>query len=190
MGYKGRVLALECREGEEWNFAYVLPQLAGQPVGLVVPTSLQMGWVELPPYFCAAMETTQDIAMDYLETGIGTRPQHKFEQYATGSSDYNELPAISQGDSNLRYMLEVYVNDFISRVIPMSQEQLQHIANASEAAPCPLQPFFFAKWDIFADTWDCQYTIGFPVRIFTYLGLSHQKLCPIFHISCHLLMPD
>jgi hypothetical protein len=121
---------MDCREGKEWSFAYVLLQPAGQPVRLVVPTLLQMGWVESPPYFCAATETVQDIATDYLETGIGTQPQHKFEQYATGSTDYTKLPAMSKGNSNLRYMLEVYVNYFISLIIPMSQAQLQHIANA------------------------------------------------------------
>jgi hypothetical protein len=35
-----------CAEGEEYNFAYVLPQEEGKPVTLVVPTTLQMGWVE------------------------------------------------------------------------------------------------------------------------------------------------
>jgi hypothetical protein len=45
---------LNCQQGEEWNFMYVLPQEDGKPVKLVVPTSLQMGWVKLPPYFCAA----------------------------------------------------------------------------------------------------------------------------------------
>ena len=34
---------LVCQEGEEWNFSYVLPQPEGEPVKLVVPTSLQMG---------------------------------------------------------------------------------------------------------------------------------------------------
>ena len=36
---------LDCEEGEEWNFAYVLPQEKGEPIKLVVPTSLQMGWI-------------------------------------------------------------------------------------------------------------------------------------------------
>jgi hypothetical protein len=36
---------LDCQQGEEWNFAYVLPQHPGEPVRLVVLTSLQMGWV-------------------------------------------------------------------------------------------------------------------------------------------------
>ena len=53
---------LDCRDGEEWNFAYVLPQEEGEPVRLVVPTSLQMGWIESSPYFCAASETARDVA--------------------------------------------------------------------------------------------------------------------------------
>ena len=34
---------IACKEGEEWNFCYVLPQKQGIPITLVVPTSLQMG---------------------------------------------------------------------------------------------------------------------------------------------------
>jgi len=48
---------LDCREGEEWNFGYVLPSLDGKNTTLVIPNSLQMGWVESPPYFCAASKT-------------------------------------------------------------------------------------------------------------------------------------
>jgi hypothetical protein len=89
-----------------------------------------MGWMELPPYFCTPTETARDIATEYLETGIGTWPQHKFEQYATGLTDFNKLPATSESDYNLRYMLEVSVDDFVSLVISTSQAQLRHIANA------------------------------------------------------------
>jgi hypothetical protein len=39
---------LKCEEGEQWNFSYVLPQPEGCPFKLVIPTSLQMGWVESP----------------------------------------------------------------------------------------------------------------------------------------------
>ncbi len=120
---------MDCREGEEWNFAYVLPQPEGQPICLVIPTLLQMRWVESPPYFCAATETARDTASEYMETGIGTRPSHKFEEYATGSADYVALPLASSDKHKLRYMLEVYVNDFISLVIPTAQEHLGHVAN-------------------------------------------------------------
>ncbi len=57
---------MDCAAGEEWNFAYVLPQEEGKPITLVVPTFLQMGWVESPPYFCAAMETSRDISTKIL----------------------------------------------------------------------------------------------------------------------------
>jgi hypothetical protein len=40
---------LNCQQGEEWNSVYVLPQEEGKPMKLVVPTPLQIGWVELPP---------------------------------------------------------------------------------------------------------------------------------------------
>jgi hypothetical protein len=63
---------LDCKEGEEWNFVYVLPQPEGEPIRLVVPTSLQMGWVESPPYFCAASETARDVAAQYAEADVGT----------------------------------------------------------------------------------------------------------------------
>ena len=42
---------MDCAAGEEWNFAYVLPQEEDKPIMLVVLTSLQMGWVKSPPYF-------------------------------------------------------------------------------------------------------------------------------------------
>jgi hypothetical protein len=53
---------MDCKAGEEFNFAYILPQAASMPTVLVVPALLQMGWVESPPYFCAATDTTRDIA--------------------------------------------------------------------------------------------------------------------------------
>jgi hypothetical protein len=70
---------LNCRQGEEWNFCYVWPQEPGKPCRLVVPTLLQMGWVESPPYFCAASKTAWDVAVDYIKTTIGSLPEHKFE---------------------------------------------------------------------------------------------------------------
>jgi hypothetical protein len=48
---------LNCHKGEEWNFCYVWPQALGEPRRLVVPSSLQIGWVESAPNFCTASET-------------------------------------------------------------------------------------------------------------------------------------
>jgi len=83
---------LSCEVGEEWNFAYVLPQPEGGPTQLVVPTSLQMGWLESPPYFCAASETERDVAQQYIETPIGLLPTHKFINHAAQGNDFEALP--------------------------------------------------------------------------------------------------
>ena len=74
---------LDCEQGEEWNFAYVLPQKEGEPIRIVVPTLLQMGWIESPPYFCAASETGRDVAAQYVETPRGSMDRHKFHAHTT-----------------------------------------------------------------------------------------------------------
>ena len=116
---------LNCRKGEEWNFCYVWPQAPGKPRRLVVPNSLQMGWVESAPYFCAASETARDVAVDYIETAIGSLPQHKFAHWAGAATTF-----VNKGDSDaaLRYVLEVYVDDFISCIIPTTKQQVEHVA--------------------------------------------------------------
>jgi hypothetical protein len=124
---------MDCEAGEEYNFAYVLPQEEGKPITLVVPTSLQMGWVKSPPYFCATTETARDIASEYCDTTIGSIPPHKFVKYVTGDEAFNELPVTAEGggtNAGLHYALEVFVDDFMSIVIPTSQEQLEHVAAA------------------------------------------------------------
>ncbi len=71
---KDGILRMDCEAGEETNFAHVLPQEEGMPITLVVPTSLQMGWVESPPYFCAATEMARDMASGYCDTPVGSLP--------------------------------------------------------------------------------------------------------------------
>jgi hypothetical protein len=96
-----------------------------EPHWLVVPSLLQMGWVESAPYFCAASETARDVAVDYIETKIGTLPKHKFEHWA-GS----ETALVNDGQQNdkLSYVPEVYVNDFISYIVPTTRRQVKHVA--------------------------------------------------------------
>lgn len=120
---------LVCQEGEEWNFAYVLPQAEGAPVKIVVPTSLQMGWVESPPYFCAASETARDIVAQYAETPVGSQPTHKFASYMTGTHEYAALPKRGAG-APFRYLIETYVDDYIALAMPASQEELDHVSGS------------------------------------------------------------
>jgi len=117
--------------GAEYNFSYVLLQSPGNPCLLVVPTSLQMGWVESPSFFCAASETARDVAQDYCETELGTLPPHKFTNYVTGNHAYAELPEADPTGRPFRYLLEVYVDDFFSLVIPTSREQLCHVSTGT-----------------------------------------------------------
>jgi hypothetical protein len=121
---------MDCKIGEEFNFVYILPQAAGIPIVLVVPTLLQMGWVESPPYFCTAKETARDITSDYSDTPIGSLTPHKFVNYVRGDKVFDALPATLEDNSNCQYGLKVYVDDFISIVIPTSRDQLEHVATA------------------------------------------------------------
>jgi hypothetical protein len=45
-----------------------------------------------------------------------------------GNQAYNGLPEWDETGTPFRYMLEVYVDDFVSLVIPMPREQLRHIS--------------------------------------------------------------
>jgi len=51
-----------------WHFCYVLPALDTDPIQLVVPTSLQMGWFKSLAFFCTASETASDIAQWLLNS--------------------------------------------------------------------------------------------------------------------------
>ena len=121
---------LDCAAGEEWNFAYVLPN--GDPtahIELVIPTSLQMGWIESPAYFCTASETARDVASQYAQTPIDSLPTHKFLHHTQQSMEYRNLP--DHSDSQLKFVMEVYMDDYINLAIATSKNQLDHTANAT-----------------------------------------------------------
>jgi hypothetical protein len=121
---------MDCAAGEEWNFAYVLPQEEDKPIMLVVLTSLQMGWVKSPPYFCTATEMLHYISTEYTETAVNLLPHHKFEKYVVGATKYANLLESELNAQGFWYMVKVYVGNFMSLVISVSQEQLRHVANA------------------------------------------------------------
>ena len=59
-------------------------------------------------------------------------PAHKFTHYTQGDDEATLLPGEETGlcpGRGLRYSVEVYVDDFMSIVIPMSKTQLDHVAN-------------------------------------------------------------
>ncbi len=121
---------LDCREGEEYNFAYVLPQPEDQPTILVIPTSLQMGWIKSPGFFCAASETSRDVANMYCQTRLGSLPLHKFDHYMRGSECFKQLPKTDDQTTG-QYLIEVFVDDFMSLVIATAQDQCLHVGTAT-----------------------------------------------------------
>ncbi len=81
---------------------------------IVIPTSLQMGWVESPPYFRTATETSRDITTTYCEMEIGTLPSHKFDKHVSENDATRELPGTPLTNKRMRYLIEVYVDDFMA----------------------------------------------------------------------------
>ena len=74
-----------------------------------------------------ALETARDVAQDYCEAKLGTLLPHKFTNYVIGNQDYENLPERDELIKFFRYLLEVYVDDFVSHVIPASREPLRHV---------------------------------------------------------------
>ena len=118
---KDGVWRRDCLEGELLNSCYVLPQKEGEPVRLVVPMTLQMGWIEPPPYFCAASETGWDVAAQYVKALIGSLLEQKFINHPTHGKDFFSLQ-VQLYNQTLTYVIEVYVENFISLAILTLQE--------------------------------------------------------------------
>ena len=98
---------------DAYNFCYVLPSKSkNTPIDdiiLVLPDSLQMGWCESPPFFCAATETARDV-INFLITNQATTtlPPHPMEDKMMELTS-NEIQQIPPKISNIT---EVYVDDF------------------------------------------------------------------------------
>ena len=120
---------LDYEESKEWNFCHVPLQEEGQPTRLVVPTSLQMGWIESLPHFCAASETARDVAASFIETEVGVLPSHTFIEHSTQGADCQGFDDES-GEKYLLYMIKVYMDDYISLAILRTKRDLVHVANA------------------------------------------------------------
>ena len=61
---------------------------------------------------------------------MGSLLTHKFEKYVVGDAEYATLPKCAANNRGFLYMVKVFVDDFMSLVIPVSQEQLRHVATA------------------------------------------------------------
>ena len=117
-------------EEDAWNFCYVLPSLTpNQPLDdtdFVVPSSLQMGWCESPPYFCAATETARDVIDNLLHSDIDL-PYHRFLPKMLEQGDRLHCLAAAAFTINL---LEVFVGDFCAMTNNLSRVNLVKFSKA------------------------------------------------------------
>ena len=91
-------------------------------INMVVPTPLQMGCIELTPYFCTVLETGQDVEEKYTENHVGSLEPHKFVNLTEVNPDFVEMPKSDILKDPFNYMLEVYMDIYITLDIPRSQD--------------------------------------------------------------------
>ena len=89
---------LAVNDSDAWNFCYVLPAESEitdlDEVEIVVPNSLQMGWTESPPYFCAASETARDV-IELILPNAKDLPVHPLEHMMMPDGDDHSSSAAS-----------------------------------------------------------------------------------------------
>jgi hypothetical protein len=93
---------------ECWNFAYVMPFLLGDPVQLVIPSALQMGWNKSPAYFCTTTKAALDVAQAWIDDDVPL-PVDPMEPLTTPTVPAHKQ--MSQGP--LHQMKAVYGDDFL-----------------------------------------------------------------------------
>jgi hypothetical protein len=117
-----------------YNFAYVLPQTPGQPIKIVVPSALQMGWAESPAYFCLVTECARDLTQ-YLVDQETQLPHHPVEDLISIPG----VPPRAQEDTPSK-LLQVYVDDFCNAATQSADEK--HLAIIRQASIHGVHAFF------------------------------------------------
>ena len=126
---------LKVNTEDAWNFCYVLPPTEkNTPIDdllIVVPNSLQMGWCESPPFFCAVSETGRDVIQDLLHQEQSL-PQHPMEHYVCGQDTptYATHGHKTQDKITPVDLVEVYVDDFLGITNNMDPTHLKHFGRA------------------------------------------------------------
>eukprot|EP00978_Attheya_sp_CCMP212_P031617 scaffold120249_cov26-Attheya_sp.AAC.1 len=114
-------------EADCWHFAYVLPDVPGAPIRLVIPHALQMGWTQSPGFFSATTETVRD-TIQVLMANSTTLPPHGMEKYMMPPNPTKR----QRRDSKEWQMSAVFVDDFILAAVEnQSGTLLKKTARAS-----------------------------------------------------------
>ena len=117
---------------DAWNFCYVLPAPKGTPLDdleIVVPHSLQMGWSESPPLFCAASETARDVIHTMMESK-DILPHHPLEHLVCDNSLTLPSSKLTTAKQEPTTLIEVYMDDFIAATTNLESVHLKQTARA------------------------------------------------------------
>ena len=122
-------------DAEKWNFCYVKPQQdQTAPIQIVVPSALQMGWTESPPFFSSATETCRDI-IDIIIKDDLKLPEHEFEVYMKPEPNKKKRSRTrieAQPKQNREHSANVFVDDFcLAAVENDEQSWLQLVGRAA-----------------------------------------------------------
>ena len=126
-------------ETDSWNFCYILPPPSKttpiDEIEIIVPNSLQMGWCESPPFFCAATETGRDIISE-LYNRLDQLPPHPMEHWMLDNTNTNTTSVTTKAttpaskEPTTTNLIEVYVDDFISATNQLDNKHLTQISRA------------------------------------------------------------
>jgi hypothetical protein len=117
---------LVIQEADCFNFAYLLPQATGEPIRLVIPAAVQMGWVESPGFFCAVTESARDLTQHFVDNDVPL-PEDPVETLVK----ITEAPLRGRMDTPTK-LLQVYVDDFCHAVTQYTDGT--HIPTICQAA--------------------------------------------------------
>jgi hypothetical protein len=116
------------RQEDAYNFCYVMPSLStGDPVLIVVPSALQMGWKQSPAAFCAATETGRDIIQGYIDQQVQL-PPHVMEPFMAPTRPAKRQ-CTGHPSTQATY---VFVDDYILAAVEDSSGT--HLSSISRAA--------------------------------------------------------
>ena len=107
---------LVVREADSYNFAYVLPQHDGEPIQIVVPSAVQMGWVESSPLFCTVTKSARDITQHLIDNRV-CLPAHPLKDKIS----IEKVPMHARTATPTK-LLQVYVDDFCNAATQLLDE--------------------------------------------------------------------
>ena len=128
---------LVVQEQGSFNFAYVLSQQEGEPVHIVVPLAVQMGWAESPPLFCTVTESTRDLTQHLVDTNAKL-PLHPFES----EMQIQHVPWQARTVTPSK-LLQVYVDNFCYAAT--ESKGRDHIPQIRRAAIHSIHSYFLSQ---------------------------------------------